>query len=348
MAGTTPTSPTFEQLLKDEQQVQHYSPPPANDAFFGMRTNPPEEDEEELFDACSTPGKRSSVLAKVKERAKKLKSSLSIKRKQADHPNNDAADAAAAAAAAGAPPSSGAVDLDGEEPDEDPEYLGAPIYESEAAPESLREHARQHPRAVPVVSESRRVPSNIKKTEEEEAHIETDPEEEKKEPNRTDSEKLTIPAAYAAAVSDDATAETLASKIASLTTVSTTAKTEDEQRGGPIEDETETDETPSAEPNRSRTASSVKEFLMNKLEPGDDERALSQAITAAITPNSAAVKKKMRGALTSLFSDASNGDDARQKGPSLDSAKSRSAKYYQPPPANPALSRSLTAAAHQG
>ncbi|KAI5413481.1 hypothetical protein KIW84_057887 [Lathyrus oleraceus] len=101
--------------------------------YFGMKSHDLEEDHS-LY-------QRKSVLTKVKERAKKLVLRNSLSRKRLDEEN---------------PTPSWGVNLEDEEEDEDdPEYLGAPIYESELAPEEYKENARQHPRANPVISEKR-------------------------------------------------------------------------------------------------------------------------------------------------------------------------------------------------
>ncbi|GAB4824442.1 hypothetical protein Ancab_007327 [Ancistrocladus abbreviatus] len=88
-------------------------------------------------------GKKLSVIAKVKEKAKKWRQSF-LRRRHGDQT-----------------PSWG-VALDDDEVDEDPEYLGAPMYESEHAPEGYKENARQHPRADPVISEKHVLANTVK------------------------------------------------------------------------------------------------------------------------------------------------------------------------------------------
>ncbi|GAU17300.1 hypothetical protein TSUD_110170 [Trifolium subterraneum] len=106
---------------------------PSSSYFERVKHHDPEEDQG-LY-------QRKSVLSKVKERAKKLVSRNSLSRRRQDEDNFT--------------PSWG-VSLDDEEgEEEDAEYLGAPIYESELAPEEYKENARQHPRANPVISEKR-------------------------------------------------------------------------------------------------------------------------------------------------------------------------------------------------
>lgn len=66
---------------------------------------------------------------------------------------------------------------------------------------------------------------------------------------------------------------------------------------------------------------SVKEYLMNKFEPGEDERALSQAITEAISPRrvtgDVGVVEKVKGAVNSLLhsDDSSSSQSATRATP---------------------------------
>lgn len=62
----------------------------------------------------------------MKDKAKTLKHTLSSKRLQ-DYPEES-----------NSPPRGDSLTDDDDEGDEDPEYLGAPMYESELAPESYR------------------------------------------------------------------------------------------------------------------------------------------------------------------------------------------------------------------
>ncbi|XP_050370488.1 uncharacterized protein LOC126788532 [Argentina anserina] len=84
---------------------------------------------------------KKSVLTKVKEKAKKLKHSLSTKKK---HHDNDSHETEVTTR-------SWSANLDDNEvEEEDAEYLGAPMYKSEMAPEAYRETAKL---ASPVLSE---------------------------------------------------------------------------------------------------------------------------------------------------------------------------------------------------
>ncbi|AES67652.2 hypothetical protein MTR_2g097710 [Medicago truncatula] len=136
----SPTIATMEQFLRggDSSRMSPTysptSPSPSSPFFERMKNHDPEEDQS-LY-------QRKSVLAKVKERARKLVLRNSLSRKRQDDDNIT--------------PSWGVSleDEEGEE-EEDAEYLGAPIYESELAPDEYKENARQHPRANPVISEKR-------------------------------------------------------------------------------------------------------------------------------------------------------------------------------------------------
>ncbi|XP_050236305.1 low-temperature-induced 65 kDa protein [Mercurialis annua] len=124
----TPTSPTIEQLLRGPDPSRWS---PRSSPTFGR-----EHDMEE--DHTHTPTHRKSVLAKVKDKAKKWRNTLSKKKHNED---------------GNATPSWGVSLEDEDDDDEDPEYLGAPMYESEMAPEGYKETARQHPRVIPAIIE---------------------------------------------------------------------------------------------------------------------------------------------------------------------------------------------------
>ncbi|XP_010106533.2 uncharacterized protein LOC21407997 [Morus notabilis] len=126
----TPTSPTIEQLLR-EGDGSWWSTPSSSSSPHA-RNHDQEEDHGHH--------QRKSMLTKVKEKAKKLRHSLSTKKKHSNEDENTT-------------PAWGVSLEDDEDEEEDAEYLGAPMYESELAPESYKEIARQHPRANPVISE---------------------------------------------------------------------------------------------------------------------------------------------------------------------------------------------------
>ncbi|THG04669.1 hypothetical protein TEA_003480 [Camellia sinensis var. sinensis] len=288
---------------------------------------------------------KKSVLMKVKEKAKKLRQSLS-KKKHDGHEGNST-------------PSWG-VSLDDDEDDEDPEYLGAPrlpddlnkgqaftvsvLYESELAPETYKEKARQHPRADPVVSGKHILTSTTKNEVEVEVEVAVEVEQEKQKENenenvkeqakeqeqeqakekekvkekekpisptnKTITETMTEKLTPAYNTVADAT-HTIASKIAGLT-VSTTNETgtvgvcpgsSGIQNLGRVSETRET--VTGGGLQMWDKGVSVKEYLMQKLEPGEDDRALSQAITDAISPRKTrgelGVVEKVKGAMNLLL-----------------------------------------------
>ncbi|KZV34505.1 hypothetical protein F511_14705 [Dorcoceras hygrometricum] len=302
------TSPTFEQLLRaeDAQWSSHTSP------LYG--TN---HDQEEH---TSPTHNKKSVLTKVKERAKKLRHSLSGRKRQGDD-EHDGRNS----------PSAWGNTLDDEDDDankqdDDPEFLGAPMYESELAPASYIENARQHPRAVPVLSEKHMLPTTGKQ--------EAADQEIGKPfgPSKTISETVSDKFSPAYAAVSDAT-HTIASKIAGLTVTSPesqeTSRSASTIHGGahntPMDatcisvgphanfyDATNLSETSGnlsksgGSPQKWDKGVSMKEYFLNKLEPGEDEKALSKAITEAISPRKssnrdAGVVDKVKGAVTSFF-----------------------------------------------
>lgn len=258
---------------------------------------------------------KKSVLAKVKERAKKLRHSLSGKKKHGNDLHDD-----------NTTPSWGVSLDDLDEEDDDPEYLGAPsnninnfickfmilrqkilnllcliVYESELAPETYREYARQHPRASPVVSEKHIMPGSIKH--------ETD----QQENDRAMSRNKTMARSASLKL---APSHSVTSKFAGLT-----VKTPETQETGDhtalsdsaihLGDMKKLGESSligkqfSSSPQKWDKGVSVKEYFLNKLEPGEDERALSQAITDAISPRKTAretgVVEMVKEAVTSFF-----------------------------------------------
>ncbi|KAI3450343.1 hypothetical protein Pfo_007008 [Paulownia fortunei] len=303
--------------------------PTSTSPSFGMH-----HDQEE----CLSPThNKKSVLAKVKERAKKLRHTLSGRKNQGNELSDDNST------------TSWGVTLDDDDDDErddDPEYLGAPmsnykdlhliqfhlkffsnlhsVYESEAAPENLKENARQHPRAVPVVSEKHVFTNRMK-------HEATPENEKPVSPNMTMTEAVSEKFAPAYAAMSDTTHK-IASKIAGLTIkapeAQETAAIPTQVQGGAhetrssaaqiavpsrqgyeaknrIENSGNLKQYGSSSPQTWDKGVSVKEYFMTKLEPGEDERALSQAITEAISPRRSTgdtgVVEKVKEAVTSFF-----------------------------------------------
>ncbi|KAI9081844.1 hypothetical protein K1719_036106 [Acacia pycnantha] len=246
-----------------------------------------------------------SVLTKVKEKAKKLRHTLSKKK----HDDN-------------AIP----FPLVDDDVDQDTEYLGAPMYESELAPEQYKEKARQRPRAN-AMSEKHGQPSCVK------SRVEGD-----KEASPSPSKSKKIAAHNAAGQSettpDSTVTQSFPSKFSGLSVepperASSSAPTTPRKVSSPKTPKAKTASkafhdasnmpphassapaTPQGSaPNGYRDqiwdkGISVKEYLMNKFEPGEDDRALSQVISEAISPRKAprdkGVVEKFRDAVTSLL-----------------------------------------------
>ncbi|GLU02319.1 hypothetical protein SLE2022_195730 [Rubroshorea leprosula] len=229
---------------------------------------------------------KKSVLAKVKEMGKKLRQSLS-KKKHVDGDNNT--------------PSWGVriEDVETNE-EEDLEFLGAPMYESELAPEGY-DPAKQNLREVTAIPEKHVLPG----------HTNLDTEQEKeKHPgqNKTLAEAKTQKPDPAYSTKANTTLA-IPSKIQTGLTISVGGPPKETEKN--VAHETDNDAT---EESRSRTRAacneneetqkiwdkssfpkekiwdqgvSVKDHIMNRLEPGEDEKALSWVISDAMSPRSA-------------------------------------------------------------
>ncbi|KAJ7947610.1 low-temperature-induced 65 kDa protein [Quillaja saponaria] len=343
----TPTTPTIEQLLRGGGEPARWSPTSSSTSspMFG-RSQDLEDDHGHH--------QKKSVLTKVKEKAKKLRHTLSKKR----HGDEDG----------NITPSWG-VSLDDEDEEDDAEYLGAPMYESEMAPEGYRESARQHPREIPVISEkhvltstvnegfgntSQKKPPSPNKTTTQAATAKpaspnkvtaqamaTKPSSPNKantqamttkpaspnkataqamttkpaSPNKTITETVTEKLAPAYTTVSDAT-HAFASKLHSFT-ISNPAS-EQPSSAPPAQQPFSAPAAPQGGKHANSTLQiwdkgvSVKEYLINKFEPGEDEKALSQVISEAMsprrTPGDAGVMEKVKEAVTSLLQ---NGESSR-------------------------------------
>ncbi|XP_021642582.2 COPII coat assembly protein sec16 isoform X1 [Hevea brasiliensis] len=300
---------------------------------------------------------RKSVLAKVKEKARKWRQTLSKKKHNED---------------ANATPSWGVSLEDEDDEDEDPEYLGAPMYESEMAPVGYKETARQHPRVIHVTPEKHVLTSSVNNSNNSDLKSPSPA----KVPNTTTETVAEKLAPAYATVTD--TTHAIASKIQSLTLSKSEAPAPAPEPNPSSEASLAPNLTvrtlspPPASPKAKalipqaplapnltvRTSSPppasapapaaiatklanqvptemekaaptsapaavaahnhpftskqiwdkrelVKEYIMQKLEPGEDERALSQVISEAIsprkTPGDASVVEKVKEAVTSLL-----------------------------------------------
>ncbi|KAB1225901.1 hypothetical protein CJ030_MR1G006386 [Morella rubra] len=275
----SPNSPTFEQLRGEE--ASKWSP--TSSSLTSGKDSDHEEDHSHHH--------KKSVLTKVKEKAKKLRHSLSKKKHNED----------------GSTTPSWGVSLDDEEDEEeDAEYLGAPMYESELAPEEYKETARQHPREVHMVSEKDFLESSVDRG------ADQDQKEKPSSPNKTITETVAEKLGPAYAAVSDAT-QAIASKLQGLTVSVPAAPRIISGKANAATDSPQTHSAPAAPQSGSVSAGeqtwdkgvSVKEYLMHKLEPGEDERALSEVISEAMsprrTPGDIGVVEKVREAVTSLL-----------------------------------------------
>ncbi|XP_022141800.1 microtubule-associated protein 1A [Momordica charantia] len=325
-------SPAVEQLFRDQGPDASRWPPSYSSPSLG-RDHDPEEDIDHH--------QKKSVFTKVKEKAKKLRYTLSNKKKHGEDENPT--------------PSWGYnLDEDEEEDDGDAEYLGAPMYESELAPEDCKENARQHPRADPVIAENHVLANTIKlafgqdekpfNSSETSSRAVAGPSLENRErtseitaansairtteiqeneaakphsPGKTLTEAVTEKLAPVYSTVTDAT-HAIASKIHSLTV---SAPSTLSVRSSPATPE-KASSPANPRPSSARTASqasklgkgteqiwdkgvSVKEYLMHKFEPGEDERALSQVLSNALSPRTnprdVGVVEKMKEAVNSML-----------------------------------------------
>ncbi|XP_057456139.1 uncharacterized protein LOC130747278 isoform X2 [Lotus japonicus] len=357
----TPTINTTEQLLRGEgshsapnsksklsptcsPSSSAISSSPSSPFFSRLRHRDTEED--------NSQNQKKSVLTKVKEKAKKLRHSLSKKKQEDGNANS---------------PTSGAI-LEGDGAEEDAEYRGAPVYESEKAPAGYKENGTLHSRATSAVPE-KHVMSNYDKQNREKSlgHSQS---------MRTTQPKTTTSKAAAAATTtlpdrNKTTAKNVAEKLkpahfeGSDAAKALTSKLQDLTVSKSAEHHTSSSLTaaplithhfsssigtaaprtppaklpsqtssistrtsspsaaaaapppsPSSAPPIGKSTSptssqlwdkgvSMKEYFLNKFEPGEDDKALSKVISEAMspkrTPGDAGVMEKVREAVTSLL-----------------------------------------------
>ncbi|KAG4973993.1 hypothetical protein JHK87_030814 [Glycine soja] len=349
---TPPTIHTMEQLLREGESKSKQSPTyssssstnssPSSPFFQRLRHHDSEEDHGQ--------NQKKSVLTKVKEKAKKLRHSLSKRKHEDGNPTS---------------PSS-ATGVEGDGAEEDAEYLGAPMYGSEKSPAGYEAYVRQQnssPRGNLVFPEKHMLSSSDK-------HV-VEPDHQEKTLSRSMSKKTTTTSSPNATTSNINTntlsglnktivakkptpvhvekpdASHITSKIQGLTV---SKPTEHHDHTSPSSTTVQTirntslsyaapftppaklpSQAPSITPrttpapvtpepssapafsgkSTSPTAQiqdkgvSMKEYLLNKLEPGEDEKALSQMISEAMsprrTPGDVGVMEKVREAVTSLL-----------------------------------------------
>ncbi|QCD88379.1 hypothetical protein DEO72_LG3g2924 [Vigna unguiculata] len=313
-AKAPPAIHTMEQLLRGESSKSNKHSPtyssspssnlssPSSPFFQRLRSSHDAEDDH-------SQNQKKSVLTKVKEKAKKLRHSLSKKKHEDGNLSS---------------PSS-ATGAEGDGAEEEAEFLGAPMYESEKAPVGYKANAKQipSPRANPMIPEKHVVSSSDKHVVEQdhERALYRSLSKRTTHPHPATTIRTTTPHVTTASVTNinvntnpsthsglhKKTIETIAPKLVVTSQYPTTTP---RTTSAPITSAPSAGISQSGK-NTSPTAQiwdkgvSMKEYLLNKLEPGEDEKALSQVISEAMsprrTPGDAGVMEKVREAVTSLL-----------------------------------------------
>ncbi|XP_047339987.1 uncharacterized protein LOC124943533 [Impatiens glandulifera] len=272
-------SPTFEELLQASDALK-WSPLSGKD----------HHDDEQDFGHHNNMMNKKSVLAKMREKAKRLKNSIS-KRK---HDQEDT----------GTPPWGVSLHDEDEE-----DHFASSMHKLEVAPPNhVKEIPKQHrinpnPRAITVVSEKHVLPNTIKQ-DINEGENEDDKKEDTKLENISNTARILTKSvserlAPAYNIVSDATC-IIASKIG-LFAINTSEPVNNSSKGNTMDVDHQTNNTEKG------VSENVKNYLMQKLEPGEDEKALSQVISEAISPkkihdhNEMGVMEKVRGAFTALL-----------------------------------------------
>ncbi|KAL5991818.1 hypothetical protein ACLOJK_012729 [Asimina triloba] len=210
---------------------------------------------------------KKSVLDKMKEKAKKLRSTLSKKKGNDDWPATYVA-----------------IDDLNEETEADPEYHGAPMYESELAPEDCKVAAMQNQKAPPVLAERHVLEPRV---------IQNQQQESPQSENRGIAETVTEMLAPAYAMVSEATL-VIKSKIQG--SAPTAAAAAPATTGSQMNREQKSD-----------VGVSVKAYLKQKLEPGEDDRELSRVISEVMSPkkmgreSEMGMVDKVKGAVSSFL-----------------------------------------------
>ena len=257
---------------------------------------------------------KKSLFSKMKDKAKKLQHSLSGKRRhdeegdptmsqpfgrsEEDHQVREAGGYATLS------PRGKSKDHKGREEgevEEDPEYLGAPMYESKKAPEELKETARQHPRETPVITETNLLSVlPVKHDTEQEQKDCTGSNTEAISPSKTVTETVTETLAPAYAKVSDAT-HAITKKIQDMAFPEPTEAEPD------VNDVSEINTAGTNHPTGFNTkvwdkGVSMKEYISQKFEPGEDDKALSQVISKAISPRKASSEATTFGGSKNMVS----------------------------------------------
>ncbi|KAI3772298.1 hypothetical protein L6452_03480 [Arctium lappa] len=269
------TSVTFQQLLQIED----------SNLSQKQKKNHDQEDDGNHHN-------KKSVLAKVKDKAKKLKCSLSGKK---HHDGNESRD-----------PSTAPLSIVGRE--EEAKYRSAP----NAHKQTSRDHPREAPASrlekhyttsnarepctpIQLASRARSDQATEKNNDERVSSSNTNTIIETQSKNQTPPETSVVADAknQVPATTDVLKVHDLPESGSRLALMTTTQESGASKAGKSVEKEEER----KGESQTWDKGVSVKEYLMHKFEPGEDERALSQVITQTISPR----RDKMREAMSSFL-----------------------------------------------
>ncbi|CAH8337362.1 unnamed protein product [Eruca vesicaria subsp. sativa] len=260
---------------------------------------------------------KKSLFSKMKDKAKKLQHSLSGKRRhdeEGDHATMSPPFGRSAEAGGYATHSprdkfkDHKIREERELEEEDPEYLGAPMYESKKAPEELKATARQHPRETPVITET-----NV---------LSVLPAKQQKDCTGSNTENLINkePISPSKTVTETVT-ETLAPAYAKVSDVTHAITKKIQDMAFPESTQTEINDV--SEINTARTNQpagfntkvwdkgvSMKEYISQTFTPGEDDRELSRVISKAISPRKASSE-------AATFNSATNSNSLNNSAPLL-------------------------------
>ncbi|XP_026412882.1 uncharacterized protein LOC113308633 isoform X3 [Papaver somniferum] len=332
---TTVATPTKHH--QNEASGKTATPTTPTTPMFGKN-----HDQEEIDHITHSPSNKKSVIAKVKEKAKKWKHNLVNKKKH--HNNSSPSASPGTGTPTTPPPPAWGVALDDDdyndaEEDDDKnhyhvehkeasvgpaEYLGAPMNESERASNNQGNHPDKHvashavhqplvsdkhiletkntpiipvkTAAPPIVSMTTTPPPPPPDNPAITIQVEKEPQGKKESPSKTITETVTEKFGPAYAKVSEAT-QSLASKIQNAAMPESSASST-------LPITSSRDEIRSGE-KRWDKGVSVRQYFISKLEPGDEEKALSEVISDAMSPKTitgdTGVVEKVREAVSSML-----------------------------------------------
>lgn len=245
------------------------------------------------------------------------------------------------------------------------------MYESELAPECYKETARQHPRTIPVISNKHVLPrvasedeknnedplspvNNTKPTQTQDRDKLSSTGTPQKTITETVSQKLPPALETVTSTVSEAT-HSITSKIQGLVLNSTTEPNNNNKKKNcsqvapPGSSSAQISPQTSSEAGKNVSSSgdqrmwdkgvSVKEYLLNKFEPGEEDRALSQAISDAVSPitrkapgdHQTSVVDVVREAVTSLLRNNNQAHSSPSKPAALTRAPTKASSHSSLP-----------------